>query len=172
MDGSIKGGIEKMKSAPRRAENAVAMILSKHFANIGVDAVERIPVTGRVGPDITLNRLKLVVDVKNRAEVPDGIFHDTLVEFGDFLAVPLDKFGTIFSEPVEIFFKSKIVSGYYLHMKEWTDAHEPDGIACVILHKSGAALSTKRRARMPFGKSMLVISKSDLGRLQERWKQQ
>ena len=62
-----------MKARPRRAEREVARHLSSFFEALGLPAVERIPVLGRTGPDITWNEFKLIVDVKSRLSVPKGI---------------------------------------------------------------------------------------------------
>jgi hypothetical protein len=156
-----------MKSAPRRAENVIALLLSEKFAAIGASEVVRIPVIGRTGPDITINEVGLVVDVKNRKEVPNGLFHDDLIRFGDLLAAPIEKFELLVGEekPREVDFLSVTVLNYYTHMHEWTMNHRLDGIACVILHKV-------KPAKMPFGKSMVIISFADRRRLQTRWKTQ
>ena len=39
-----------------------------------MDPVERLPVIGRTGPDITMNKLALAVDIKSRLEVPKAVF--------------------------------------------------------------------------------------------------
>ena len=159
-----------MKSAPRRAEVAVAGILSEKLKLIGASPVKRVPVIGRTGPDISINEIGLVIDVKNRGEIPGGIFHNELVSFGPFLAVPLDQIELLLAaEPIPIHFASKIVSDYWEHMHEWTAANYPNGITCLILHKSGASAVMKGKAKMPFGKSMFVIHFESRRRLQERW---
>jgi hypothetical protein len=159
-----------MKDAPRRAENAVASLLSAKFASIGASPVERIPVIGRIGPDISINELGLVIDVKNRGEVPLGLFHDELVTFGGFLAAPLDRFELLIDgDPKPIDFSSLTVLGYYAHMDVWRLERRPEGITCVILHRSGASYRMKHKAKMPFGKSMVVISIDNRRRLQEKW---
>ena len=155
-----------MKNAPRRAENAIAALLSEKFAQIGAAPVERVPVIGRTGPDITINEIGLVVDVKNRKEVPLGLFHDGLIKFGGLLAAPIEKFELLVSdeEPRAVDFSSTTVLNYYLHMHAWTINHRLDGITCVILHK------VMNPAKMPYGKSMVIISFTDRRRLQQRWK--
>ncbi len=159
-----------MKSAPRRAENAISDLLNAKLKLIGASPVSRVPVTGRTGPDISINEIGLVIDVKNRGEIPMGIFHDKPVSFGPYLAVPLDQLELLLTdEPTPIDFTSKIVSGYMDHMHEWTVANYPNGITCVILHKSGACAAMQHRQKMPFGKSMFVIHFESRRRLRERW---
>ena len=62
-----------MKARPRSVENRVANMLNDVFAAMDC-SVQRIPVLGRSGPDISLNELQLVVDVKSRLEVPKALF--------------------------------------------------------------------------------------------------
>ena len=145
-----------MKQRPRRCENEAASWLSEFSKLFGFKAIERVPVIGRTGPDLTINELKLVVDVKSRQEVPDGIFYDGIVEFDDLLAVPLYQAGEILEGvPQQVDYQSKIVRGYYNHMDKWRIANFPDGISALILHKP----------KMPFGKAMFIISKSDRSKL-------
>jgi hypothetical protein len=138
-----------MKARPRRAERDVAALLSKFFRSIGRSPVERIPVLGRTGPDITLNALGLVVDVKSRIEVPMGAFFEHPVCYqGIYDAVPLAKVADLLiSEGIVVPFKSKQVDYWYAHMDEWTQVHQPDGISALVLH----------RPKMPYGKAMLIL---------------
>ncbi len=138
-----------MKQRPRRAEREVAALLSEFFLSIGCSAVERIPVLGRTGPDISINELGLVVDVKSRLEVPIGAFSDRVVHYqGIYWAVPLAKLSDLLiSEGEEVPFKSKLVDAWYAHMDEWTKTHQADGISAIVLH----------RPKMPYGKAMFII---------------
>ena len=70
-------------------ENRVAAYLSALFAGIGLSPVERIPVLGRTGPDLTINELGLVVDVKSRQACPKMYFCGSVCFDGEYLAVPL-----------------------------------------------------------------------------------
>jgi len=54
----------------KRVEVRVAEILSEIFSDAGKDPVERIPILGRTGPDISHNQIELIVDVKSRHQVP------------------------------------------------------------------------------------------------------
>lgn len=138
-----------MKQRPRRVEREAALLLSKFFLSISCSPVERIPVLGRTGPDITINELGLVVDVKSRIEVPVGTFYDRPVSFGDgYSAVPLANIQDLLtSEGEPVSFKSKQVDAWYAHMDEWTQTHQPDGISALILH----------RPKMPYGKAMFIL---------------
>ena len=59
-----------MKATPRKAEREIALVFSQFFSDIGMSPVERIPILGRTGPDITINEANLVIDVKSRKSVP------------------------------------------------------------------------------------------------------
>jgi len=138
-----------MKPRPRRVEREVAALLSNFFLFIGYPPVERIPVLGRIGPDISLNELSLVVDVKSRIEVPVGAFFDHVVSYRDlYYAVPLSKLSDLLiSEGEVVPFKSKQVDAWYAHMDEWTQNHQPDGISALVLH----------RPKLPYGRAMLIL---------------
>lgn len=62
-----------MKARPRRVENQVATEINKYLATYDLPEVERIPVLGRTGPDITLwPSFNVAVDVKSRKANPKG----------------------------------------------------------------------------------------------------
>jgi hypothetical protein len=151
-----------MKARPRTLENRIADALNTHFDYLGLSPVERIPVLGRTGPDLTINEMNLVVDVKSRQEVPKELFFPLLVpfRFEDLVAVRISSFLSLldcecYAAPVD--FTSKIVRGYYEHMDKWTRAKKPDGISCVILH----------RPKMPIGSSVVIIHTTNRRRLFE-----
>jgi hypothetical protein len=122
----------------------------------GYKPIVRVPVIGRTGPDLTINQLNLVIDVKSRLEVPKGIYFDYPIEFDGFLAVPLCQLGEIAcGGPRSIDFTSKTVRDYYTHIDEWRVANYPDGITALVLH----------RPKIPIGASMFIISKSDRSKL-------
>src|SRR5512139_3927572 len=106
-----------MKQRPRRVEREVASLLSDFFRSIGCSPVERIPVLGRTGPDMTINEVGLVVDVKSRLEVPLGAFFDHPICWqGIYYAVPLSKIADLLlSEGEPINFHSKQVDAWYAH---------------------------------------------------------
>jgi hypothetical protein len=62
-----------MKARPRRVENRVAEEISKFLSEYDLPEVERIPVLGRTGPDISVwPAFKVAVDVKSRKANPKG----------------------------------------------------------------------------------------------------
>ena len=155
-----------MKGRPRSIERKVAEILSREFVDHGWSPVERIPVLGRTGPDITINEAEFVIDVKSRLEVPKTILvpkGKILCVFGDLIAFRLENINGLFHKiEMDGWIKSihsvvpKVVRDYYDHMNEWTQQHEPHGITMLVLHRSGI-----HGGRMPVGASSVVISYSD-----------
>lgn len=151
-----------MKARPRSIERKVAEALNAHFAPLGLAPVERIPVLGRTGPDISLNALQLVIDVKSRLEVPKAIFFPLMGPFffDGMIAVRLANLPTLWDEewsPAILDYSSKTIRDYLAHMEEWTRVKCPDGISCVILH----------RPEMPIGASVAVIYQNSRRRLIE-----
>lgn len=140
-----------MKQAPRRCEREIAAILTTRFVRYGYSPVERIPILGRTGPDITINEFNLVVDVKNRLEVPKCYIREGLTDFGDLLRVPISEMELLAGEPSEIGPKSVTVSQWFWHMNEWRIRYHRHGITALVLHRPGQI--------MPYGESMLIISK-------------
>ena len=131
-----------MKARPRRAEREVAAHLSFFFEALHLPAVERIPVLGRTGPDITWNDFKLIVDVKSRVSVPKGVQPPegrAAINLDlDYVAVrmkDLHKLAGMNTFGVLPNFKS--VSDWMEHMHEWTLAQVPDGISALVLHRPG-----------------------------------
>lgn len=144
-----------MKARPRSVEREVAKHLTDFFLTIGCSPVERIPILGRTGPDITINEFKLVIDVKSRLEVPKMYFihDDFILDFPDgLLGVRLENMHLLAAPLTKIRcsnFSSVLVRRWYDHMNEWTQEEVPDGINALVLH----------RPKMPIGKSLLIISK-------------
>ena len=58
-----------MKQRPRRVEREIAKRITLVSEIVGADAVLRIPANGRTGPDIEINQLGLVMDVKSRESI-------------------------------------------------------------------------------------------------------
>jgi hypothetical protein len=149
-----------MKARPRHAENTVASLLSDFYKEIDMKPVERIPVIGRTGPDITLNEFQLVVDVKSRKAIPPKYvaFKKQYAYDFHYMIIPLHNLAEIrrkgfapYSMAQVIAMNSKMIDGYWTHMDEWTQAHCPDGITAVVLH----------RPNLPYGNACLVISEQD-----------
>jgi hypothetical protein len=150
-----------MKGRPRSVEREVAAQLSV----IGRSPVERIPVLGRTGPDITYcPPLNLIVDVKSRKACPVSMLANArcLFRAGDLIGVRLEDLLwapiAMNGEPRPL---SKTVAAWLDHMEEWTRAHEPDGISAIILH----------RPRMPIGHATVIIYQSDWKKLCQRLNQ-
>jgi hypothetical protein len=126
--------------------------LTELSKSVGASPVERIPVLGRTGPDITTNELGLVIDVKSRLEVPKGIFRKNPTLFGELIGIPLDHLlllaGDLSFERSA--FRSKLVERWFEHMDEWRREENPQGISSLALH----------RPKMPIGKSMFIIHKN------------
>ena len=153
-----------MKPRPRAVENRVAAYLTDLFVRSGLSPVARIPVLGRTGPDITLNELKLVIDVKSRLECPKTYFTDSVCSDFAFRIIPLCALAPFLAgrvPPRELSFTSALVRGYWSHMDEWRRANEPEGITAIIMH----------RPKMPVGRAVLIISEEDTWRFTSRWKQ-
>jgi len=153
-----------MKSRPRRAENRIAQILSDFFCEHGLSPIERIPVLGRTGPDLTINESGLVIDVKSRQSCPISVFK-ALERTGrarnrHHSAFQLDRLEeALLSEAQYMPLRfSKTVDGWLDHMEEWTGQEAPWGISALVLH----------RPQMPYGQGALVLARSDVRTLQER----
>ena len=144
-----------MKARPRSVERKVAEHLTAFFIPQGYSEVERIPVLGRTGPDVSINEFGLVVDVKSRLEVPKCYMTPAI--HGDLYCSHLD--GINFDVPASSA-RSVLVERWFDHMHEWTLAKYKTGITALVLHRPG----------MPIGKSILVIK--DLKEFEKRWKQQ
>ena len=149
-----------MKARPRSVEREVARTLSRFFIQNGLSPVERIPVLGRTGPDLTINELGLVIDVKSRLEVPKTPFTPNPIISFDYELhligarlrdLPLLGEG----EPQSINFSSALIRRWYLHMDEWTRIHYPKGIPALVLH----------RPKMPIGAALLILSHENTRRL-------
>jgi len=155
-----------MKPRPRSIERKVAAYLSERFLQLGLSPVERIPVLGRTGPDISLNELNIVIDVKSRLEVPVSVFcprNEFRYICNGLISVPLCNFLDIFENNLvcrQDYVFSKIVQDYYDHIDEWTRTNIPSGITALVLH----------RPKKPIGNSILVISNLNRRRLQEWYK--
>jgi hypothetical protein len=145
-----------MKPRPRAVEREVARYLSDRMPHL--TPIERIPVLGRTGPDLTVNELGLVIDVKSRLGVPRS--H---LDFGQderFWIIPLFYLHMLdITDCHQIVPNSITVNKWYDHMDEWRQEHQPGGITALVLH----------RPKMPYGRATLIISKTDYRRFQETW---
>jgi hypothetical protein len=152
-----------MKSRPRRAENEIAEHLSEFFTTHNLSPVERIPILGRTGPDLTINESGLVIDVKSRQTCPVSYFsimrHTGKARNEDHTAFELDHLDEMFTDSQYMPLRfSKMVDDWLNHMDEWTQENTEYGISAVVIH----------RPQMPYGGSVLVVRSSDVGLLKER----
>jgi hypothetical protein len=135
------------------------------FSDVGMSPVERIPILGRTGPDIVINELKFVIDVKSRLEVPKSILPGPREIFWskDLIAFRLDDAPMIQKQAEEGGYFiitpclncQKSVRGWYDHMDEWTKVHCKEGVTMLVLHKP----------RLPVGHSAIVIKINDFERI-------
>jgi hypothetical protein len=155
-----------MKERPRRAEREVSDHLTRFFVPLGHDPVERIPVLGRTGPDITINGFGLVVDVKSRLECPKSYMGISL----PFVHIVSDQTVAVRMRNIHLLADRANLRGSFVngsitvkrwldHMDEWRKQEYPDGISAIVLH----------RPKLPFGDSVVVIYFEDLGRFHDRY---
>jgi len=155
-----------MQPRPRNAENRVAELLSEFFRSIGHKEVERVPVIGRTGPDISINDFGLVVDVKSRLIVPEAFFYprnkdmyyDTMNGMVTVRLNRLHLFSDAGNKGHLLIYPSVRVRKWLDHMDEWRRENHPRGISMIVLHKP----------RLPFGDAVAVIYQSDLRRFHDR----
>jgi hypothetical protein len=129
-----------VKARPRSVEREVAKRLSLFYSRHGLSPVERLPVLGRTGPDISLNEAEIAVDVKSRVEVPKGVLlkKGRVAVFGaEMLGVRLGDLDLL-CDPnphfrVKDYFAS--LSGWLAHMADWLPENCPQGIPALVLHR-------------------------------------
>ncbi|MBN2500250.1 MAG: hypothetical protein JXB38_05740 [Anaerolineales bacterium] len=157
-----------MKARPRDVENRVAEEFSKIFARYGLEPVERIPVLGRTGPDISINEAGFVIDVKSRLQCPKTyIYQDWqkhgIIKAGGVLLCPIKFFDEFVlqgeREPTPIDFVSKMVAEWWCHMHGWTRDNCPDNYSMIVLHKP----------RLPIGNSIVVFLPYDRRPIHEQF---
>jgi len=152
-----------LKGRPRSIERKTAEHLTAYFATIGASPIYRVPVIGRTGPDLDVNEVGLVIDVKSRLEIPVKYMKEAVTSDGELLGVPLWNIDVLLWNTLndlicQIDKPSKIVRDYYWHMEEWTVKNSPGDISAIVLH----------RPKMPTGKSKLFIHQSNLEKLKCR----
>jgi hypothetical protein len=128
-----------MKRRPRRVENKVAEHLTEFSQRYGHSPVERIPVLGRTGPDVTINELRLVVDVKSRVKVPKCALagRRQIIQMDGLIGVRLGEIEELFQFDHEIIERptSDPVQRWYAHMAEWLPENCRGGIPALVLHR-------------------------------------
>lgn len=133
----------------KAVEVRVAQDLSEIFSDVGKEPVERIPILGRTGPDITYNEVQLIVDVKSRLEVPKSSLavSGKALQMGDMIGFQLQDMRNLSRLPSLTANPSPTVEAWLKHMDEWTTKNLPTGISCIVLH----------RPKMPVGTSTVII---------------
>lgn len=151
-----------MKGRPRRIENEVAAWITQLSTPKGYAPVERKPVIGRTGPDITINEYGLVIDVKSRISVPKGIFVGPLemIALAGLVGVRLDQLSllTVPYEPTCIRKPSIVVQRWFDHMDGWRRQYCPEGVTALVLHRPGRHVHT----------STLIVSAEERRKLYDR----
>jgi hypothetical protein len=146
----------------KASERTIAALLNKTLSDVGeFKPIERIPILGREGPDLTVNESGLVVNVKSRLEIPTSLFPQPfhILFCGDLVIFRLTEIEFLYSavmDPAPIA-PSKMLMDWWELMEKWTREFEPErGISAIILH----------RPRMPYGDVAVVIHFNDLRRIQ------
>lgn len=150
-----------MKSRPRRIERDVAKYISLFSSQFGMSPVERIPVIGRTGPDIGVNELGLIIDVKSRLSIPKSyaLEVDKVGIAGNLLACRLSQIELILDqEPIVRLSFSKMIQDWWAHMDEWRRENHKNGITALVLHRPGTHVRN----------SILLINQTDRRKLYER----
>ena len=144
------------KGVERGAAAALNLVLS----DVGkFTQVERVPVNGREGPDLTINELGLVVNVKSRQKIHPRLLPEPfqLLSCGDLVIlrlVDLPCVNAFLVDPVSVD-RSKMLLDWYEKMDKWRQAHHPKGISAIFLH----------RPRLPYGNMGVAIHFDNLRRL-------
>ena len=144
----------------KSVERSTAAYLTRILSDTrNMSPVERIPLLGREGPDLTINETLLVINVKSRKRIPVRLMAPakTLLWSGDLVGFRLDHLleftscdmGTKITDPW------KQLDEWYAHMDQWTRQFQADGISAIFLH----------RPRMPIGLTTVVIHHNDFRRL-------
>ena len=143
----------------KRVERNVAAALNEALSGIGdFTSIERIPLLGREGPDLTVNETGLVINVKSRIEIPDRLFSvsERILNIGNYSCFRLEDLAKLPGMPINAGTDPwKRLDDWWLRMDKWTKEFQPEGITCIIIH----------RPRMPIGHAGVVIHHTDLWRL-------
>lgn len=157
-----------MKSRPRSVERELAGLLSDFCVGRGLSPIERIPVLGRTGPDLSINELNTAIDVKSRLEVPKGAmaFKHGALGMGDLILMRvvnvlrwLDNDWPPVDQRILPVGRSKMVFDWYEHMAEW--AVPRGNFPAIILH----------RPRTRLANASLVISYDDLKKVKIKFQE-
>ena len=132
--------------------------MSEIVSGVGMSPVERIPLLGRDGPDLTINETGLVINVKSRKKTPEWVCapKEKLLVYGDLVGFRLKHLLEVQRMAQEDAPQWKQLLDWYEHMDDWTKKKKPDCISAIFVHKP----------RMPIGNMTVVIHKNHLRRLQ------
>lgn len=145
----------------KRVERMAAQELNNRLSGVGkFTPIERIPVNGREGPDLTINETGLVINVKSRQKIHPRLLPEPfqLLFCGDLVIFRLEDItcvNTFLMEPVPVD-ASKMLLDWYEKMDSWRKQHHPGGISAIFLH----------RPQMPYGNMGVAIHFDNLRRLQ------
>ena len=135
-----------MKARPRRTESSVAKHLSEYFSTFGLTPVERIPVLGRTGPDISINEAGLVIDVKSRLKVPKSCLVDKgrIARIGPYYGFRLEDIDLLYSGELHDHDlpASVQINDWFEHMDEWRRENFPMGTTALVLHRPGLRVAS------------------------------
>jgi hypothetical protein len=156
-----------MKARPRAVERQVAKYMSTKFAELGMSPVERIPVLGRTGPDLSINESTLAIDAKSRGKI-SGVLWTVVVDhpvrtFDGLMMAKLCHFERLFADLLvsEVRdYQSKLVHGFLSHMASWDKIE--NNIPAVVLHRPGRRIAD----------AIFVIYEKDLETLRQIYKEQ
>jgi hypothetical protein len=144
-------------------ERHVAAEFNAVLSGIGnFSSIERIPLLGREGPDLTVNEAGLVINVKSRLKIPERLFpkKDELIFIRGLVCFRLNTIAAVTNKqsiwadwtPAKPW---KQLADWYCFMDKWTKEFKPEGITSIVIH----------RPRMPIGHCGVVIHTNDLKRL-------
>ena len=145
----------------KAVERATAAALNAVLSDVGnFTPIERIPLLGREGPDLTINEVGLVINVKSRAIIPPRLFPQAkqLLHISDLVCFRMEDLCRVSSFPILAAATPswKKLKDWWEFMDKWTKEFQPDGITAILIH----------RPRMPIGHMGIAIHFKDLRRLQ------
>ena len=140
-------------------ERKVAAKLNDGLSGVGkFKPIERIPLLGREGPDLTVNETGLVINVKSRECIPPRLFpiSGRILNIGYYSCFRLEDLCKLPDMAIDGGTEPwKRLTDWYERMDQWTQEFQPKGITCIVIH----------RPRMPIGHAGVVIHHTDIWRL-------
>jgi hypothetical protein len=168
----------------KAVERGVAAELNCVLSDIGnhFSPIDRIPLLGRDGPDLTMNETGLVINIKSRKVIPDRLFPKQcdLLRIGDLVCFRMDaiRFAYLFEETrtmkpwgqlqdwydtMDLWTEgikngmstTTIMRHSQMPVERWTPEFKSNCISAIVLH----------RPRMPYGNCGIAIHYENLRRL-------